>query len=588
MNDGNSSGDENISITSRTIFTPNVDLSIEGYSEDEFLGHDIELAPPENQQDDEPEYLHNEDRETLDQQKSSWNPEDWSDRSVSTQGEKCIFVLDRAARNAWKSCKEEIEYLRTHLHSILNVPLTEKIGLDDLISLAFGQQSNFTTSFCNELKLDNDTFMRFIGTVCLQMSYRECPSAMYDEKYSQLKDKVLMSKMKYMNIWSDIAKKRKVFIHNFVGMSRREKCIWEICEESVNHILRSVSIAGRTEDISIALDDDKIWVENTGQNAFDQFGLRKVTHVKDNRKGIVAHTAVSSSTNVPLSFVFEREGNNATQCFTALFGRMFPSRGHDLPNLCGVKNHSDRGYTIEKTVFEFLIPAGADFNNTVKRIAPFPCVWGMKVHDSDKRTVLKEKGAPTLYIKEIMNSGRLVTYTAFRTGTKNISAVVSTTTHGHCWEGISLNPKQVNAYNEDPDHGLDSLIFEKIASLSDEDVSEHEMEIKELFDNLRDEKINVVTLTQGTADWFKARQFSFTSSQSHGSFDKALIIYQDDDDWCNVARYVSGATYHNRKWNNCSFLFFKTIILKNRFIYFVCFYSRLSRCSCKSSSSSSK
>lgn len=33
------------------------------------------------------------------------------------------------------------------------------------------------------------------------------------------------------------------------------------------------------------------------------------THVKDNRKGIVAHTAISSSTNVPSSSVFERECN---------------------------------------------------------------------------------------------------------------------------------------------------------------------------------------------------------------------------------------------------------------------------------------
>ena len=82
---------------------------------------------------------------------------------------------------------------------------------------------------------------------------------------------------------------------------------------------------------------------------------------------------------------------------------MFPSSGGagDLPNLQNVTNHSDRGYTLEKTVFDFLIPAGADLTNTVKRVMPFPFLWGMKPTRNDTREVLDEKGTPAIYIKEI-------------------------------------------------------------------------------------------------------------------------------------------------------------------------------------------
>ena len=43
-------------------------------------------------------------------------------------------------------------------------------------------------------------------------------------------------------------------------------------EKAANKFLRSVSIARRKDDIVIALDDDKIWVESSRSNAEDDFG----------------------------------------------------------------------------------------------------------------------------------------------------------------------------------------------------------------------------------------------------------------------------------------------------------------------------
>ena len=360
-----------------------------------------------------------------------------------------------------------------------------------------------------------------------------------------------MEKDEYISIWKKVATVKKVYLQSFVGTNRRDACLWQLLETAVNNFLRKIAIVGRTDDISIALDDDKIWVQTSGKNEEDDFGLRKVTHVKDNRKGIIAHTAVNSSTIFPLGFLFERKGNRATDCFQNLFMNMFPASNFSdgnqtLPDLNGVINHSDRGYTLESTVFDFLLPAGSEFTNTVKRIAPFPFVWGMKVPDSDQREILDEKGAPALFIKHTTRHNRFVTCTAFRTGTRNVSAVLSSTIHGHQWEGICLSTKQRELYENDPVNGLNGFLFQRLAS-SDSLIEQYWMEIDDLLEDLNDEQINVLTLDQGTADWHKGRQFSMTSSQSSRAFRMAFILFQENIDWCNVAQYLYGEKYYERK-----------------------------------------
>ena len=280
--------------------------------------------------------------------------------------------------------------------------------------------------------------------------------------------------------------------------------------------------------------------------------MHKVTHIRDNRKGFVAHTAALATTNILLSFLFEQKEDKATEVFKRLFLKMFPVAGGDsnsIPDLCGVTNHSDRGYTIGSTTFGFMVPSGCDFTNTVKRIAPFPFVWGMKISQRDPRQLLDERGTPALFVKSTMRNHRMVTCSAFRTGTKNISAVVSTTVHGHQWEGICLDDKQRALYLEDPHHGLDGYLFEILAKSSEPGASfdNHKDKIEEMLEDLMLDDIDILTLDQGSSDWHKARQFSMTSSQASFSFRKAFIIYQQNEDWCNVAKYLLGQNYHERK-----------------------------------------
>ena len=90
----------------------------------------------------------------------------------------------------------------------------------------------------------------------------------------------------------------------------------------------------------------------------------------------------------------------------------------------------------------------------------------MKPSRNDTRELLDERGTPALYIKEIVKSDYFVSCVSFQTGTNNISAVITTTIHGHQWKGICLNPKQQIMYEHDKEHGLDPLLFEMIGQSS--------------------------------------------------------------------------------------------------------------------------
>jgi hypothetical protein len=517
------------------------DLDVDEYLSDEFYAEVFVDSPPEQQPDDELMYLHEEDRRAI----AQTQPTEWKDCLISDPSVPSIFLLDESKKDAWKLCQEEVDHIRKSIPRLLQVEPNAPITLELIVKLAFGENSDFGTAFCNELNLGRKEFVSFIGNVCLQMSYHESPSSMYDE-HSELLSSVIMKKDEYMNLWKRIATERRVTLDNYVGSSRRKECLWESMETSINLLLRKLTVAGRTDDIVIALDDDKIWVDTSGRNEEDDFGLRKVTHTQANRKGIIAHTAVSTTINIPLCFIFERRGDKAVECFTRLFGKLFTKNLGTLPDLHGVTNHSDRGYTLGNTIFDFLLPAGADFNNTCKRIAPFPFLWGMKPTTNDTRTILEEKGAPALFVKNIFKSGRLVTCAAFRTGTKNISSVVSSTKHGHQWEGICLNPSQRAMYEQDEQHGLNALHF-KLLTGSKKLILKYKEKMEATLDDLS-MQIDVITLEQGTADWHKARQFSLTSSQSDKSFRMAFLIFQEDDDWCNIAEYLDGSEYHTRKY----------------------------------------
>lgn len=69
------------------------------------------------------------------------------------------------------------------------------------------------------------------------------------------------------------------------------------------------------------------------KNIEDKFNLKYATHVKANRKGIIAHTAVTTRLNIPLGISFERKYDSAISCLKRILNFLFMEKSEKLPNL---------------------------------------------------------------------------------------------------------------------------------------------------------------------------------------------------------------------------------------------------------------
>ena len=248
--------------------------------------------------------------------------------------------------------------------------------------------------------------------------------------------------------------------------TRREEPLWETLERFVNEVLRSISISGRDGRVPVALDDDKIWMDISNARSSDLFNLKYTTHVKPNRKGIVAHTAVSTCLNIPLGIVFEKTKDSTLQCFKRCLNFLFSSNGEtDLRN---VSIHSDRGYMIPNLVFEFLIASGAEVVGTVKRMAQcWPFTYDQVLKESDGRTLVDGKGAATLYLKWCKAGFKYVFASAFRNGSGKVATAISTMHTQHHWEGVALKPSELVKYKDD-NSSLTSKFFSRLAEIDND------------------------------------------------------------------------------------------------------------------------
>ena len=343
---------------------------------------------------------------------SDVDPEHWTDVFVSSVGVDVHFSIDTATKASWEQAIGDIKEVRGRLAELVSSRLDSddikhdasgdvNVSFENLFDLVFGFESGeFGRVFARELGLDHKLYLKFLGTLFLQMSYKESPSQLFADD-SELKSSLFIEKREYITIWQDIANKGRITASSYVNNTRREEYLWMKCERACNIFLRDVGISGSNRLKIHSLDDDKIWQEQSGRNTVDTYDLLNTTHNRDNRKGLISHTNVSLPLLLPLYFRFQRKGETAVDCFIHIYQGMFqgPSLIRDVPDLNGNKNHSDRGYTNHQTVFKFLIPGGASLTNTIKRSFPNPYIWGMKTSDDDKRTKLDEKGCPALFFE---------------------------------------------------------------------------------------------------------------------------------------------------------------------------------------------
>ncbi len=435
-------------------------------------------------------YLHESDLNEIE----APSTETWIDSDPTTL--RTVFKINEARKQNMELAKEEARCVIKRVNEILDVADRTDVDFADLVHFLVGANSELGKVLKKELGLDDKEYLEFMITYCVQCAYNVSSTQIYDS-ISILKDHVEMSKENYNKIWKDIASKTEQSGVN-IGTSRRGLCLWQKLENAVNHVMRSISVEYRPGKISIALDDDKIWYNMENKQSDYTFGLKITRHVKDNRIGMILHTAVSTSLNIPLCCTFEKIMDSTGCCYERIFNFMFGMNGTiDLRN---VNVHSDRGYSLPSVVFELLIKNGANVCCTIKRyLQCWPFTYNQKRSANDKRTHIDVDGAPTLYTKSTaFNNGmRTVLAGAFRNGSGAVSTIVSSMRHISPlqWEGVTKadGSKMSRMYEEDKE-SLKSLFFNRVDDIFDD---EEDIIDKDLCSEFISVKIDPLSLHQG-------------------------------------------------------------------------------------------
>ncbi len=150
----------------------------------------------------------------------------------------------------------------------------------------------------------------------------------------------------------------------------------------------------------VIVDDDKMHYQSEKN---DTQGLKRTQHVRDNRKGFVAHTACYTASGLPIGIGWERSSDDSTATATErlIRAQLSPTNGqYGPPMLPNTEFAMDQGYCIPSLLFDFFLPSGCDYLGTVKWCPVFPFTFDQKVAPGDKRQVVKPKGFKSLFQKK--------------------------------------------------------------------------------------------------------------------------------------------------------------------------------------------
>jgi hypothetical protein len=243
----------------------------------------------------------------------------------------------------------------------------------------------------------------------------------------------------------------------------------------------------------VTTDDDKMHC-NVKSKA-DMQGLKATQHVRDNRRGFVAHIACYTASGLPIGIEWERENDDSTAAATErlIQAQISPTSGQSgPPSLPNTEFAMDRGYCLPSLLYDFYIPSGADIMGTVKRCPMFPFTYDQKLGRGDTRQSIETKGFKALFLKKLVIKGKQITGIAYRDGKGGITLGISTTEPTRHWDLVTVNQ---NA-------GGGRQWFSSIRKDSTEDYNQQ----------FYDLSVVPLTLQQNTPEWFLLRTFSFTSS----------------------------------------------------------------------------
>ena len=253
----------------------------------------------------------------------------WIDGNPSRM--RTIFKIDTASKKLWEYAKVDFHNVKNRIIHLLDINEENDFSFEKLLNYFIGSESEIGRLLCRELDISNQVYLEFMVTYCIQCAYGLSSATIYDE-LSPLKNSVIMSQGDYNAFWHKISSLRQKSGQE-IGTGRCGLCLWEALEEKVNFILRSVSVEDVKSKLSLSVDDDKIWYNAPMKYLADTFSLKITRHVKDNRFGMILHTAATSTLLIPVACTFERVKENTLSCYERIFKRLFGRNG-DVAKKC--------------------------------------------------------------------------------------------------------------------------------------------------------------------------------------------------------------------------------------------------------------
>ena len=478
------------------------------------LGGDIILEEGIHQNDDNIE---------IDGLESKW-------QVIQPSFENTYLTIDQAATSAWCTASKELDCIEKSLLALCSKSEMRNITEDDIIEVFFGPKGVFRPIILEHIGMEDENFYPFMSRFCL-LSMMGCENSNAEKMLSTLK--VDMDKVMSEKTFNRVFQKMSDASTNYTDApsSRRPKFLWEKLQSGLNMIFKELLVTNRQGSISTVIDDDKVWCNSTGNNSEDRKKIKYTVHVRDNRRGFNIHTFATFFNFFPLHLIVEEEGVSSTSALKKGINYLFGSSDSDF------QVGGDRGYFGGGPSIKTICQEGGEIIGTTKKGRDTPFTTGKLLDRNDRRIVLQQSGAPSLYIAESKISGRKVTATAFRTGSGSVSNAISTTHHGHWWDAQS-----VEGWNRSP---YPSEFFKRL------DLTRHgniEMAEKAL-EELQNEEVTVITIEQGRACWHLLRKWSMTSHPSSKAIQCMFRYFwresEHKDDWKSIARKLYGEDWQH-------------------------------------------
>jgi hypothetical protein len=426
---------------------------------------------------------------------SSTEPIKWFTKNDDTTK----VTLDEARSSAWKSAKQEINFIRGKVQKAAG---KKKVDIADLIDLVFGEDSELWAAFSRDIHISHETFLRFLGVFLLGSCHSKSCTQMYGTKsFIRSHANSLLPMESYKKIWGLIA---EASLPAAIGQTT----FWLSMQSAFNATCRKIFIIGINEidlTLMIVLDDDKIHYETLKR---DTDGLKVSRHIKDNRLGHVLHTAVLTYSGVVIGVEAERSEDDTIGSATKrlIVNQLRPSHGtNGPPNLRKVDFHSDRAYW-SPDFHQWIIQSGADIGaSTRKRSPDFPFTYDQKMRQNDTREDVPTSGGRRLFVKTSIQHGREISAIAYRNN-GNVTLGMTSKFRGSNWDLVLENPDdKVNVMEH-------AWKYSVILSTAMVDLKEADVEQDDLLELISDLKIDHVTTNQNSPGWFLMRSFSITSS----------------------------------------------------------------------------